>query len=144
MVGPYMTAIGSIEQELQRAISIWFQCSPDYSKYPPVVALVFSDKTTGIAGYDLLLDNFKNCDLVLVLFKKENRLDISLVNRTNGDAINLKNLQFEPAQLKQFVETEAETRPFALAIGSLVKGELVLTSTRAPFSPLLVSQYQIK
>ena len=69
-----MTVIDKIEKSLGAATSIQFFPTPDYNKEPPVIVLTFDKQNDGADGYNLLLDNYKDKNASLVVFKMVTRL----------------------------------------------------------------------
>ena len=139
-----MTIIDKIEKYLEKANAIQFFTTPNYEKEPPVIVLVFDKQNDGIDGYNLLIDNYKNKNATLVIFQYENKVNISIVVKDTANAINIKNLNFDKNQLNDFLTKEPKDRRFAFAIGLISNGQLALTVTRQPFSPLLLDKYEIK
>ena len=139
-----MTVIDKIEKSLGGATAIQFFPTPDYNKEPPVIMLTFDKPHSGADGYNLLLDNYKDKNASLVIFNSGNTLDITIVAKDTADAINIKNLNFESNQLANFLTKEPKDRRFAFAIGIISGGQLNLTATRDPFSPVLLDKYEIK
>jgi hypothetical protein len=139
-----MTVIDKIENSLGVATAIQFFPTPDYNKEPPVIVLTFDKPHDGVDGYNLLLDNYKDNNTSLVIFNSGNRLNISIVAKDTADAINIKDLNFDKNQLEDFLKKEPKDRRFAFAIGFVSGGQLALTATRDPFSPVLLDKYEIK
>jgi hypothetical protein len=139
-----MTIIDKIEKSLGGATAIQFFPTPDYNKEPPVIVLTFDKPHDGADGYNLLLDGYKDKNASLVIFNSGNRLDISIVAKDTADAINIKNLKFDSNQLADFLTKEPKDRRFVFAIGFVSGGQLALTATREPFSPVLLDKYEIK
>lgn len=86
----------------------------------------------------------KNKNATLVIFQYENKVNISIVVKDTADAINIKNLNFDKNQLTDFLTKEPKDRRLVFAIGLISNGQLSLTATREPFSPLLLDKYEIK
>jgi len=139
-----MTVIDKIEKSFGAATSIQFFPTPDYNKEPPVIVLTFDKPNDGADGYNLLLDNYKDKNASLVVFKNVNKIDISIVAKDTADAINIKLLNFDSNQLANFLTKEPKDRRFVFAIGFVSGGQLNLTATREPFSPVLLDKYEIK
>lgn len=139
-----MTVIDKIEKSLGTATSIQFFPTPDYNKEPPVIVLTFAKPHEGAEGYNLLLDNYKDKNASLVVFKNGNKVDVSIVAKDTADAINIKKLNFDSNQLADFLTKEPKDRRFVFAIGFVSCGQLSLTATRQPFSPVLLDKYEIK
>lgn len=139
-----MNVIDKIEKSLGVATAIQFFPTPDYNKEPPVIVLTFDKPHDGADGYNLLLDDYKDKNASLVIFNSGNRLDISIVAKDTADAINIKNLKFDSNQLADFLTKEPKDRRFVFAIGFVSGGQLALTATREPFSPVLLDKYEIK
>jgi hypothetical protein len=140
-----MTIIDKIEKSLGSATAIQFFPTPNYEKEPPVIVLTFDKPHDGAVGYNLLLDNYKDKNASLVIFKNANgKVDISIVAKDTADAINIKNLKFDSNQLADFLTKEPKDRRFVFAIGFVSGGQLALTATREPFSPVLLDKYEIK
>ena len=78
------------------------------------------------------------------MFKNGNLLDISIVVKTNGDAINIKNLKYDQHQLADFLKNEEKDRKFAFVIGSMKSDHLEFFMTREPFSPIVLDKFEIK
>lgn len=139
-----MTIIDKIEKSLEKANAIQFFTTPNYEKEPPVIVLLFDKQNDGTDGYNLLIDNYKNKNATLVIFQNENKVNISIVVKDTADAINIKNLNFDKIQLADFLTKEPKDRRFVFAIGLTSNGQLTLTATREPFSPILLDKYVIK
>ncbi len=139
-----MTVIDKIEKSLGTATAIQFFPTPNYDREPPVIVLTFDKPHDGADGYNLLLDNYKDKNSSLVIFQKTNKVDISIVAKDTADAINIKALNFDKNQLTEFLTKEPKDRRFVFAIGFVSGGQLNLTATRDPFSPVLLDKYEIK
>jgi hypothetical protein len=139
-----MTIIDKIEKSLGTANSIQFLPTPNYDIEPPVIVLTFDKPHDGANGYNLLLDNYKDKTASLVIFQNANKVDISIVAKDTADAVNIKNLNFDKNQLDNFLTKEPKDRRFVFAIGFVSGGQLNLTATRQPFSPVLLDKYEIK
>lgn len=139
-----MTLIDKIEKSLGASTAIQFFPTPDYNKEPPVIVLVFPQPHDGADGYNLLLDNYKDKNASLVIFKNANKVDISIVAKDTADAINIKALNFDKNQLADFLTKEPKDRRFVFAVGFISGRQLNLTATRDPFSPVLLDKYEIK
>ena len=139
-----MKIIDKIEKSLGTATAIQFFPTPDYNKEPPVIVLTFDKPYDGADGYNLLLDNYKDKNASLVIFKNANKVDISIVAKDTADTINIKNLNFDNNQLADFLTKEPKDRRFVFAIGFISGRQLSLTATRQPFSPVLLDKYEIK
>lgn len=139
-----MTIIDKIENALGAASSIQFFPTPNYDKEPPVVVLIFDQPHGGADGYNLLLDNYKDKNASLVIFQNGDKVDISIVIKDTGDAINIKNLNRDKIQFNDFLTKEPKDRRFVFAIGFVSGGQLTLTATREKFSPVLLDKYEIK
>jgi hypothetical protein len=139
-----MTIIDKIENSFGTATAIQFFPTPNYDREPPVIVLTFDKPHDGTEGYNLLLDNYKDKNASLVIFKKGNNIDISIVAKDTADAINIKNLNFDSNQLADFLTKEPKDRRFVFAVGFVSGGQLNLTATREPFSPVLLDKYEIK
>lgn len=138
-----MTIIDKIEKSFQTASSIEFHPSRDLEKEPSVIILVFDKERAGADTYNLLLDNYGNKELVIVISPSKSTLDISFVSKKTADTINLKNLRYDKNQLESFLAIQPKNECFVFAIGFNSNGKLVLTATREPFSPLLIYKYEI-
>lgn len=138
-----MSTIDKIEKELEQAFSIQFFPTQDYDKEPPVVVLTFSKQHGGASGYNLMLDNFKSKEITLVIFSNPDALDISLVHKPTGNAVNVKGLKYDNEQLRSFIASEPKDRRFVFAIGFISIDGLSITATREPFTPLLVDKYEV-
>lgn len=139
-----MTIIDKIEKSLGTATAIQFFPTPNYDREPPVIVLTFDKPHDGADGYNLLLDNYKDKNASLVIFKNANKVDISIVAKETADAINIKNLNFDSNQLADFLIKEPKDRRFVFAIGFITSRQLNFTATRDPFSPVLLDKYEIK
>lgn len=139
-----MAIIDEIEKLLETATSIQFFSTPDYNKEPPVIVLTFDKPYDGADGYNLLLDNYKDKNASLVIFKNKNKINISIVSKDTADAINIKNLNYDSNQIADFLSKEPKDRRFVFAIGFVSGGQLNLTATRESFSPVLLDRYEIK
>lgn len=131
------------ENLLGSATAIQFFPTLDYTKEPPIVALIFSKPEDGIEGYNLLLDNYKDKNATLVIFKKDTGIDISIVAKDTADAINIKHLSFDSSQLDDFLAKEPKDRRFVFAIGFISGSHVSFVPTRQPFSPVVLDKYEI-
>lgn len=134
-----------IEQSLGYSEHLSFHTTDNYDKSPPVIILGFMDARNGAVGYNALLDAFENGDTTLALFRRRlaKLLDISIINKKTGDAVNIKNLKFNGNQFDDFLSKEPKDRQIVLVIGNVsVQGNHIF-QTREPFYPLVVDRYEI-
>src|SRR5699024_5421512 len=104
-----MTVIDRIEKSIGTATSIQYFSTTDYKKEPTVIVLTFDRPHDGADSYNLLLDNYKDKNASLVVFKNENNVNISIVAKDTADAINIKHLNFDSNQLVDFLTKEPKT-----------------------------------
>lgn len=137
--------IDNIEKSLQHATQIGFHSTDNYEKEPPAILLGFDNPQEGVSGYDQLIDKFQNNETTLIIFKDRtsNTMDISIVSKVTGDAINIKQLKYLTENLNNFIKKEPKDRRFILLIGYNPAIDTHIVATREPFSPMVIDKYEV-
>jgi len=137
--------IDNIENSLQHATQIGFHTTDNYEKEPPAILLGFDNPQKGVSGYDQLIDKFQNNETTLIILKDQtsNTLDISIVSKVTGDAINIKQLKYLTDNLNNFINKEPKDRRFILLIGYNPATGTHIVATRKPFSPMVIDKYEV-
>lgn len=112
-----MNHIAIIEKSFSSAYGLEFHLSEDASKGPSVVVLLFPTHNGGDEGYRLLAKEYGHRKLFLSFTVRGKVIDLSIIARDTGDAINVEGLAFKYAQFYAFQSTEGRESSFAFVPG---------------------------
>jgi hypothetical protein len=137
--------INEIEDSLNKSDQIYFYKTENYEQEPPLIKLGFNDPQDGISGYSGINELFNSLEVTLVLFVKSERvLDISIVDKNNATAINVKNLKYDKSNFDDYVANEPLERKFMIAIGvnPAVKPHIALPE--GLMRPIVFDKYSVQ
>ena len=128
------------EESFQKAIKLSFLKSIDYSKEPPVIAIIFSNDKDGIESYKFLQNELTKDEISIVFRPKENKkMNLSIVDNKNSKVFNVYDLDYSKAELTDFRQTGEFGKYCVFCISQITNNQLVLSSIVRE-KPLMVSE----
>lgn len=140
-----MNVIDTIENAFSKATFAVFFPSEDRNKHPSIVVISF-EVPQGQEEYNLLLDNYQNNELTLVVSRNNKRLDLSIVDKQTADCVNIRGLGYRESELTEFISSEPADTSFVFVIAYRERNAprgVNIIATRKPFKPLVVGRYTI-
>lgn len=87
----------------KNAIKLSFFKSRDYSKEPPVIAIIFSNENDGIESYKFLQNELTKDEISIVFRPTENgKMNLSIVDNKNSKVFNIYDLRYSKTELTDF------------------------------------------
>ena len=128
------------EQSFQKAIKLSFIKSYDYSKEPPVIAIIFSNENDGIKAYQFLQNEFTKDEISIVFRPTENeKINLTIVDNKNSKVLNIYDLDYSKTELTDFRQNGQFGKYCVFCISQIINNQLVLSSIVRE-KPLMVSE----
>jgi|GEM_PF-4284366 len=128
------------EQSFQKAIKLTFFKSIDYSKEPPVIAIIFSNDKDGIESYQFLQNELTKDEISIVFRPNENeKMNLTIVDNKNSNVFNIYDLDYSKTELTDFRENGKFGKYCVFCISQIINNQLVLSSVVRE-KPLMVSE----
>ena len=128
------------EQSFNKAIKLSFLKSRDYSKEPPVIAIIFSNDNDGIESYKFLQNKLTK-DEISILFRpnKNKKMNLSIIDNKNSKVFNIYDLDYSKPELTDFRQNGEFGKYCVFCIAKIINNQLILSSVVRE-KPLLVSE----
>ena len=128
------------EKSFDKAIKLSFSKTNDYSKEPPVIAIIFSNEKDGINGYQFLQNEFTKEEISIVFRLAENgKINLSIIDNKNSKVFNIYNLDYSKTEMADFRENGQFGKYCVFCISQIINNQLVLSSIVRE-KPLMVSE----
>lgn len=117
------------EESFQKAIKISFIKSFDYSKEPPVIAIIFSNDRDGIESYKFLQNELTKDEINIVFRPSENeKMNLSIIDNKNSKVFNIYDLNYSKIELNDFRQTGEFGKYCVFCVSQIINNQLVFSS----------------
>lgn len=128
------------EKSFQKAVKLLFLKTLDYSKEPPVIAIIFSNDTDGIESYKYLQNELTKDEISIVFRPTEKeKINLTIVDNKNSNVFNIYDLDYSQTELSDFRQNGQFGKYCVFCISQIINNQLVLSSVVRE-KPLMVSE----
>jgi hypothetical protein len=128
------------EKSFQKAIKLSFFKTKDYSKEPPVIAIIFSNDKDGIESYKFLQNELTKDEISIVFRPNKNgKMNLSIVDNKNSKVFNIYDLDYSKPELNDFRQNGEFGKYSVFCISEIINNQMVLSSLVRE-KPLMVSE----
>jgi hypothetical protein len=128
------------EKSFQKAVKLSFLKTNDYSKEPPVIAIIFSDDNEAVISYRFLQNELTKDEISIVFRPTENdKLNLTIIDNKNAKVFNIYDLVYSKTELADFRENGEFGKYYVFCISKIINNQLVLSSIVRE-NPLMVSE----
>ena len=128
------------EKSFQKAVKLLFLKTVDYSKEPPVIAIIFSNDTDGIESYKYLQNELTKDEISIVFRPTEKeKINLTIVDNKNSNVFNIYDLDYSQTELSDFRQNGQFGKYCVFCISQIINNQLVLSSVVRE-KPLMVSE----
>ena len=128
------------EKSFQKAIKLLFLKTDDYSKEPPVIAIIFCNDDDGIESYRYLQNELTKEEISIVFRPTENeKINLTIVDNKNSKVFNIYDLDYSKTELSDFRQNGEFGKYCVFCISQINNNQLVLSSVVRE-NPLMVSE----
>ncbi|MFC6096334.1 hypothetical protein ACFPVY_06710 [Flavobacterium qiangtangense] len=127
------------EQSFQKATKLLFIKTIDYSKEPPVIAIIFSNDIDGIESYKFLQNEFTKDEISIVFRPTENeKMNLSIIDNKNSKVFNIYDLNYSKSELNDFRQNGEFGKYCVFCVSQIIDNQLILSSV-VKEKPLMIS-----
>jgi hypothetical protein len=128
------------EKSFHKAVKLLFLKTVDYSKEPPVIAIIFSNDKDGIESYKYLQNELTKDEISIVFRPTENeKINLTIVDNKNSKVFNIYDLNYSKNELSDFRQNGEFGKYCVFCISQIINNQLVLSSVVRE-KPLMVSE----
>lgn len=127
------------EKSFQKATKLVFLKTIDYSKEPPVIAIIFSNSSDGIESYKFLQNEFTKDEISIVFRPTESaKMNLSIIDNKNSKVFNIYDLNYSKSELNDFRKNGEFGKYCVFCVAQIMDNQLILSSVVRE-KPLMIS-----
>lgn len=128
------------EKSFQKAVNLLFLKTVDYSKEPPVIAIIFSNDKDGIESYRYLQNELTKDEISIVFRPTEReKINLTIIDNKNSKVFNIYDLDYSKTELSDFRKNGQFGKYCVFCISQIINNQLVFSSIVRE-NPLMISE----